>query len=55
MGKMFWRREGKTFLHSKRELATIYGAAMEGAGSGGTDSLDLLTAALGARTVAKLV
>ncbi len=52
---MFGRRRSVTFLHSKRDLAAIYGAATQAAGPGGTDSLDLLSAALRASTVAKLV
>jgi len=52
---MFWRRQGMTFLHSKSDLKSIYRAATERAGSGGTDSLDLLTTALQARTIARLI
>jgi hypothetical protein len=52
---MFGRPRGVTFRHSKRDLTAIYGAATQAAGPGGTDSLDLLSAALSASTVAKLV
>ena len=49
---MFWRRRRPTFLHPTRDLREIYGAATASAGSHGTDSLDLLTAAVGSGALA---
>jgi hypothetical protein len=52
---MFWRRREVTFLRPKRDLRAIYSAATQGAGTNGTDSLDLLTAAAREPAVAKLI
>jgi hypothetical protein len=49
---MFRRPDRFTFLQSRRDLATIYSRATVRAGPDGTDSLDLLLAALEARQVA---
>jgi hypothetical protein len=52
---MFWRHREVTFLRPKRDLRAIYAAAMQDSGTGGTDSLDLLTAAVREPAVAKLI
>jgi len=52
---MFWRRREVTFLRPKRDLRAIYTAATQGAGTNGTDSLDLLTAAAREPAVATLI
>ena len=49
------RRRADRFLHPDDELRTIYGQATAAAGAGGTDSIDLLTAALAAPSVAELI
>lgn len=52
---MRWRRRSIVFFHPNRALTAIVGVAIEKAASHGTDSLDLLTAAVDHRDVAKLL
>lgn len=52
---MFKKRERMTFLKPKGDLASIFGSATERAGPYGTDSLDLLAAAVASGSVAEVV
>lgn len=52
---MFKRREQVRFFKPKGDLSAIYGAATEGVGPHGVDSLDFLAAAVAAGSVERVL